>query len=1077
MKKPSGLILVVFMIAIAFIRIDLRPAFSGQTFDQGKTAKTGAGIPQFSPEGDLDPNWKTFLGGTNGGQAESVVLDAAGNVYVAGWSQGPWGSPVRPFNGDGAKEAFVAKLSGSGVLQWHTFLGGAGEDEGRGIALDASGNIYVTGWSLGVLGAPIRSFAGTEYEDAFVAKLNGSGILQWNTFLGGAYNDWGHGVAAGADGNVYVTGASIGSWGSPVRPASGQDDAFVAKLAGNGSLVWHAFLGGPSFDRGNGIALDANGHVYVTGFSKDTWGSPLRAFSGDTDAFVAKLRKDGFLTWNTFLGGTAIDVGEEIDLDSTGNVYVAGTCWGSWGTPLRSYSGLEYTDAFAAKLDAGGTLQWNTFLGGSGADSGTGLAVGTDGSVCVTASSVSTWGLPVRPFFGNVDGCIALLSGTGALRWNTFLGRYRDGLGADIALTTSGVALDASGNLFVVGSRSVPGYDGNGIFIGRIGVPTIDVHSPNFEEAFWAGSATNIAWGTTDTITDVKIEYSTDSGMQWTTVIASTANTGNYAWALPWTDSTHCLVRISDAANAGTFDVSDAAFGINIRTVISLSRDWLSFCAVQGGAATQAQSVIIGNAGGGSLHWNAATEQSWLDVTPAAGTGAGLLRVSVRPDGLAPGHIYFGKISVVDMNAANSPQEIWVGLTVLAAGTSSAPFGDFATPLEGTTGIAGAVPVTGWVLDDVEAVSVKIWREACAGETPGLWFVGDAIFVDGARPDVELDYRDYPFASRAGWGYMLLTNFLPDHGNGTFTLHAVAADRDGHVVTLGTRTITCDNAHAVKPFGTIDTPAQGGIASGNAYVNFGWVLTPWNGTVPKDGRTITVYVDGVPLGHLGTPPNLYNAYRSDVSNNFPGLNNTGGPLPGQGGPVGAFFIDTTGYANGVHTIHWIAYDDLGRGEGIGSRFFSILNENGAPGPPPEAEIPAERKEVPSDYATLPRSIKPVRIRTGFDLNAEFQPRLPDKNGRVRIEIPEVNRLEIDFGGDDPEAAAREPGLARISGGMLAGNALKPLPVGSTLDRRTGRFSWAPGPGFLGSYTLVFVRRAALGEREVCRVEVAIVAKR
>ena len=188
----------------------------------------------------------------------------------------------------------------------------------------------------------------------------------------------------------------------------------------------------------------------------------------------------------------------------------------------------------------------------------------------------------------------------------------------------------------------------------------------------------------------------------------------------------------------------------------------------------------------------------------------------------------------------------------------------------------------------------------------------------------------------AGWGYMLLTNFLPNHGNGTYKLYAIATDKEGNQVTLGTKTITCDNAHAVKPFGTIDTPAQGGTASGNRFVNFGWVLTPLTGTVPKDGHTITVYVDSVLLGNLSTPPNLYNAYRSDVSTNFPGLNNTGGPGAGQGGPVGAFFLDTTGYANGVHSIFWIAYDDLGRGDGIGSRFFNIANAGGSPEPAPTA---------------------------------------------------------------------------------------------------------------------------------------------
>ena len=142
-------------------------------------------------------------------------------------------------------------------------------------------------------------------------------------------------------------------------------------------------------------------------------------------------------------------------------------------------------------------------------------------------------------------------------------------------------------------------------------------------------------------------------------------------------------------------------------------------------------------------------------------------------------------------------------------------------------------------------------------------------------------------------------------------------------------------------------------------MNFGWVLTPTPGTVPKDGHLITVYVDSVLRGSLSTPPNLYNAYRPDVSNNFPGLNNTGGPGTGEGGPVGAFFLNTTAFANGVHTIFWIAYDDAGQGDGIGSRFFNILNVETAPEPAHSADPQAE---LASHLSMLPLSFGPVRIR-------------------------------------------------------------------------------------------------------------------
>jgi len=240
------------------------------------------------------------------------------------------------------------------------------------------------------------------------------------------------------------------------------------------------------------------------------------------------------------------------------------------------------------------------------------------------------------------------------------------------------------------------------------------------------------------------------------------------------------------------------------------------------------------------------------------------------------------------------------------------PFGSFGTPIDGST-VTSSVPVTGWALDDVGVESVKIYR----GENGSLAYIADAVFVEGARPDVELMYPDYPNNSRAGWGYMMLTYFLPNGGNGTYTLHAVATDVEGNAVTLGTKTITCDNANAVRPFGAIDAPPQGGEASGSSYRVFGWALTPQPNTIPTDGSTLIVWVDGLPLGNP-----TYNQYREDIATLFPGYNNSNGA-------VWYFYLDTTAYENGVHTISLSATDNAGNSDGIGSRFFTIQNTGGS----------------------------------------------------------------------------------------------------------------------------------------------------
>ena len=236
-----------------------------------------------------------------------------------------WGNPVRAYSG--GFDAFAAKLSAYGSLTWYTFLGGAGTDFGQAIAVDGSGNVYVGGRSNATwrgVNDPMRAYSG-DY-DAFAAKLSAEdGSLTWNTFLGGTGSDFGHAIAVDGSGNVYVGGSGNVTWGVPKRALSGSYDAFAAKLSANdGSLTWNTFLGGTGSDSGQAIAVDGSGNIYVGGYSNLTWGNPVRAYSGDYDAFAAKLSADGSLTWNTFLGGTGEDSGQAIAVDGSENVYVGG---------------------------------------------------------------------------------------------------------------------------------------------------------------------------------------------------------------------------------------------------------------------------------------------------------------------------------------------------------------------------------------------------------------------------------------------------------------------------------------------------------------------------------------------------------------------------------------------------------------------------------------------------------------------------------------------------------------------------------------------------------------------------------
>ena len=273
-------------------------------------------------------------------------MDAAGNAYVAGDTYSLNFPTLSAYQTGirGPQNAFIAKLNAFGALAYSTYLGGNGSDRAAGIAVDSSGNTYVTGGTTSTnfpTAAALRSTSGGN-QDAFVAKLNPSGNgLVYSTYLGGAggmagSTEAGTGIAVDATGAAYVTGATS-STDFPVTAGAlqttnlgGGDDAFVSKLNPAGSaLVYSTYLGGSSVDFATGIAVDFVGNAYVTGYTASYDFLSLRALqpgnAGPYDAFLSKLNPAGTgLVFSTYLGGTASDAGNAVAVDSLANVYVAG---------------------------------------------------------------------------------------------------------------------------------------------------------------------------------------------------------------------------------------------------------------------------------------------------------------------------------------------------------------------------------------------------------------------------------------------------------------------------------------------------------------------------------------------------------------------------------------------------------------------------------------------------------------------------------------------------------------------------------------------------------------------------------
>ncbi len=317
-------------------------------------------------------------------------------------------NPLQPANG-GNYNAFVTEISAGGsALVYSTYLGGSSYDFGSAIAVDSSGDAYVTGYTYSTnfpTMNPLQRNSGGGIVDAFVTKINAGGsALVYSTYLGGSAEDQGSGIAVDTSGSAYVTGNTDSTnfpTMNPLQKANGGDtDAFVTKIQPSGAaLVYSTYLGGNGVDQGSGIAVDGTGNAYVTGSTASTDFPTMNPFqpqnANNVDAFVTEINAGGSaLVYSTYLGGKRADRGYAIAVDSSGDAYVTGfTGSVTFPTmnPLQPANGGGSEDAFVTEISAGGSaLIYSTYLGGSGDDVGYGIAVGPSGGTYVTGFTSST---------------------------------------------------------------------------------------------------------------------------------------------------------------------------------------------------------------------------------------------------------------------------------------------------------------------------------------------------------------------------------------------------------------------------------------------------------------------------------------------------------------------------------------------------------------------------------------------------------------------------------------------------------------------------------------------------------------
>jgi Bacterial Ig-like domain (group 3)/Beta-propeller repeat/Dockerin type I domain len=439
----------------------------------------------------IDPvlSYSTYLGGNSSDRSTGIAVDGAGNAYLTGYTSStnfPTTTGAFQTSFGGINDAFVTELNASGTaLVYSTYLGGNSDDEAFAIALDGSGNAYVTGETnspnFPTTSGAFQTSPGGNY-DAFVTEVNAGGAsLGYSTYLGGQSKDYGTGIAVDSSGNAYVTGATLSSNFSTTSGAfqpnwSGSEKIFVTKLSATGtSLVYSTYLGGSAGQQaGQAIAVDNSGNAYVTGYTyatdfPTTAGAIQTSHAADDgldDAFVTKFNADGSaLVYSTFLGGNGQDSGQAIALDGSGNAYVAvdttstdlPTTTGAFQPSHASDGGT--VDGFVAKLNTTGTaLVYGTYLGGTGMDVINGIQVDAASNAYLVGQTTSpdfpitadafqssyAGGSATDPF----DAFVTKLDAAGAaLLYSTYFG----GTGGDHAVA---IALDASDNVYFSGRTS-----------------------------------------------------------------------------------------------------------------------------------------------------------------------------------------------------------------------------------------------------------------------------------------------------------------------------------------------------------------------------------------------------------------------------------------------------------------------------------------------------------------------------------------------------------------------------------------------------------------------------------------------
>lgn len=524
--------------------------------------------------------WAKKAGGTGGDIGKSIATDNSGNSYVTGYFQDIVTFGTTSLISSGSSDIFIAKLDSSGNYLWAKRAGGIDFDSGIAIAIDSSGNSYVTGSFTGSATFGTLTLTGSGVEDIFIAKLDTSGNWLWVKKAGGTDSDYGYGIATDSGDYSYATGAFRGTatFGTTTLTSSGSTDIYIAKLDTDGNYLWAIKAGGTYSDIVNSIATDNNGNSYITGWFQFTaiFGS-YSISGGGSDIFVAKIDVDGNYLWAAQAGGTNGNAGRFVATDSSGNSYVTGNIQGTttFGSTTLISNGSNYSDIFIAKLDSSGNWLWAKKAGGSSSDQGNCITTDSSGNSYVVGyyQSTATFGSNTLTSSGGNDIFVAKLDTDGNYLWALKAG----GTSSDYG---NAIARDGNGNIYVAGyfsgtatfgTSTLTSIGSSDIFSGKIGT-IYSVLAPNGGETWQTTSSKTVYWSFIGAGNQVNVLLSQDNGVNWIILNSSplTASLGRFSFTVPSITSSQCLIKVTSTSNSACWDISDTPFTISSSPSASL---------------------------------------------------------------------------------------------------------------------------------------------------------------------------------------------------------------------------------------------------------------------------------------------------------------------------------------------------------------------------------------------------------------------------------------------------------------------------------------------------------------------------